>query len=246
MTQDTSPAPVATRNRRFGLRLGLGAAGAVLVAVPFTLLTILVLGRYESLEHADQAVADAFHAQVVPRPWLAGAFEVLADVTDPNVWRAAALVIAVVLWRRGRRRLVAWLAVTMAVGGLLGPLLKTLVARSRPAFDDPVTTASGYSFPSGHALNSMLFAAVIIVLGYPATRGARRGALWVVAALVVVVTGVDRLALGVHFASDVLAGWVVGLATVCATTAAFATWRTREGLRPASPTTGLEPERTPS
>lgn len=234
----------ARRTRRLGLRLGLGALAAALVAVPFTLLTVLVLGTSERLERADRAVADAFHAQVISRPWLGQTFEVLSVVTHPNTWRLVTAVLAVLLWRRGRRRLVVWLAVTMTVGGLLGPLLKELVARSRPVFDDPVATAGGYSFPSGHALNSMLFAAVILVLGHPLARGARRAALWAGAIVVVVVTAVDRLALGVHYASDVVAGWVVALATVSATTAAFATWRTREGLAPASADTGLEPERS--
>ncbi len=242
------PAPVEERrrSRRLGLRLGLGALSAVLFAIPFSLLAVLVLGRYEGLERADRAVADAFHSRVLPHPWLVSTFDVLGVVTHPNVWRAVAAVIAVVLWRRGRRRLVAWLVTTMTVGGLLGPLLKLLVARARPSFPDPVATASGYSFPSGHALNSMLFALVLVVLAHPVTRGARRAAVWVAAVLIVVVTGVDRLALGVHFASDVLAGWVVGVATVAGTTAAFAVWRTREGLPPASPDTGLEPERSPS
>jgi undecaprenyl-diphosphatase len=234
------------RTRRLSLRLGLGALAAVLVAVPLTLLTVLVLGKSATLERADAAVANAFHDQVLPRPWLARTFEVLADVTNPNTWRLVALVIAIVLWRRGRRRLVGWLVVTMAVGGLLGPLLKEVVARARPAFEQPIATADGYSFPSGHALNSMLFAAVLLVLGHPATRGARRLALWATALVIVAVTAADRLALGVHYASDVLAGWVVALATICTTTAAFAVWRTQEGLPAPSPESGLEPERSTS
>ena len=239
----TAPSP---RTRRLGLRLALGAVAAVLVAVPFTLLTVLVLSESEELERVDKGVADALNAIVLPRPWLADTLEVLADVTDPNTFRALAVVLAVVLWRQGRRRLVGWLAVTMTVGGLLGPVLKALVERSRPAFEEPVTTASGYSFPSGHALNSMLFAAVLVVLFHPQTRGARRAALWAVAALVVLVTGFDRIALGVHYTSDVLAGWVVAIATVCATTAAFATWRTREGLPSPTAETGLDPDRRPA
>jgi undecaprenyl-diphosphatase len=245
MTPPEKSTDPARRTRRLGLRLGLGGLAAVLVAVPFTLLTLLVLGGSQRLEDADRSVADAFHARVLPRPWLAQTFDVLSVVTHPNTWRLVAAAVAVVLWRRGRRRLVAWLVVTMTVGGLLGPLLKEVVARSRPVFDDPVATAGGYSFPSGHALNSMLFAAAILVLGHPATRGGRRAALWAGAVVVVAVTAVDRLALGVHYASDVLAGWVVALATVCATTAAFAIWRTQEGLPPASADAGLDPQRSP-
>jgi undecaprenyl-diphosphatase len=198
------------------------------VSIPFVVLTLFVMAGFEPLEAADGRVAHTLNAQVLPRPSVAGVLEVLAVLTHPNVWRALAAVIAVLLFRCGRRRLVAWLAVTMTVGGVLGPLLKLVVARARPTFDDPVTTVSGYAFPSGHALNSMLFAGCLIVLLHPVTRGVRRVAVWAFAVLVVVITGADRIALGVHFVSDVLAGWVVAFATVTATTIAFATRRPSE------------------
>lgn len=209
----------APPTRRLSSRLVLGGLAAALIAVPFTLLMVLVLGESEELERIDHSIADSVYDQVLPRPWLRETFEVLSVATDPNVWRVLAAVIAVVLWRRGRRRVVAWLVATMAVGGLLVPLLKQVVARARPEFDEPLATASGYSFPSGHALNSMLFAGVIVVLAHAYTRG--RLVVWLAALVIVLVTAVDRVGLGVHYASDVLAGWVVGLATVIAMTAAF-------------------------
>lgn len=241
MTTAHAPSTTGVARRRLGLRLGLGALAAVVISAPFTLLTVLVLSESETLETVDHRVADALNAQVLPRPALTRTLEVLSVVTNPNVWRLIALGIAIALWTRGRRRLVAWLVVTMTVGGLLGPGLKELVSRSRPAFEEPVTIASGYSFPSGHALNSMLFAGCLVVLAYPVTKGPRRVLLWAVAAVIVVVTAVDRIALGVHFLSDVLAGWVVALATVAATTVSFAIWRRNEGLPAVSADTGLDP-----
>lgn len=242
VTPTSSPLPGTAAEHRLGGRLALGAAAAVLVSVPFTLLTLLVLSRFEPLEAADRRVANAFNAYVLPRPALERTLEVLALVTHPNTMRAVAAVIAVALWMRGRRRLVAWLVVTMAVGGLLSPVLKAIVARARPTFDDPVTTAGGFSFPSGHALNSMLLAACLIVLAHPPTRRLRRAAVWTTATVLVAVTAVDRIALGVHYVSDVLAGWTVALATVATTTVAFAAWRRGEGLPPTSPDEGLDPE----
>ncbi len=100
----------------------------------------------------------------------------------------------------------------MAVGGILGVLLKLLVDRARPAFPEPVAHASGYSFPSGHALNSMLGVGVLLLVFLPVLRGTGRIIAYVAGAAVVLLTGYDRVALGVHYVSDVLAGWVVALA----------------------------------
>jgi undecaprenyl-diphosphatase len=119
-------------------------------------------------------------------------------------------------------------------------VLKVIVARARPEFTDPVTVAGGYSFPSGHALNSMLFAACLLVLVHPMTSGGRRAAVWCTGFAFVLLVGLNRISLGVHFLSDVLAGWVVALATLTATLAAFETWRREQGLPQATTETGLD------
>jgi undecaprenyl-diphosphatase len=130
----------------------------------------------------------------------------------------------------------------MAIGGVLGVVLKLIVERSRPAFPEPVATAGGYSFPSGHALNSMLCVLILILVFLPVLSRAGRIVAYVVGGLAVLLTGYDRIALGVHYVSDVLAGWAVALACVAGTSAAFEIWR-REHGRPASDVDeGVDPE----
>lgn len=87
--------------------------------------------------------------------------------------------------------------------------MKLLIDRSRPAFDlHPVATHSS-SFPSGHAGNSMAVFLAIALIAVP--RAHRRAA--VIAALVAsVLVGLTRPFLGVHWPSDVVAGWAVGAA----------------------------------
>ncbi|MFD8637916.1 phosphatase PAP2 family protein, partial [Streptomyces sp. NPDC059656] len=65
---------------------------------------------------------------------------------------------------------------------------------------------------------------------------------WALAAVSVVGVGYTRVALGVHWVSDVLGGWLLGLAVVTATTAAFEAWRADVGRRRTTPAQGLEPE----
>ncbi|TDC64839.1 phosphatase PAP2 family protein [Micromonospora sp. KC207] len=227
------PASPSWRARRLdpdhspGLRLTLAATAAFLVLVPFALLALLVLGSWPPLHRLDASVAQALHGYAVDHPGWVGFMTVWTHALGPGPLRVAALAVVVWLFARRASRLAWWAATTMAVGGLLGALLKLLVGRDRPELPDPVGWATGYSFPSGHALNAALAAGVLLVvfLPYARTRPARRWALWIAAAVLTGLTGVSRMALGVHYASDVVGGWVLGAATVAATTAAFRTWR---------------------
>lgn len=230
-------------DRALGVRLLAGAVAVVVVTVPLTVLTALVLSKNSALRDWDSSVVDAVHGQVAIRPTLARVLGWISTLTHPNSVRLVTGVLVVVLWLRGRRRAAAWLAVTVAVGGALDPVLKNAVARARPAFDHPVALAPGYSFPSGHALNSMLLAACLVILVQGPTRGrpGLRATARAAAVALVLVTGADRVGLGVHYVTDVVAGWLVALTTVAVTTTAFESWRRDVGLPPSSPETGLDP-----
>lgn len=206
-----------------GLRLTLVAAATVLVLAPFT-LTLLVLASWSPLRRLDRTVTEALVGYGSQHPAWASALNVWTDVFGPMPLRLGALVLVGWLARHQARQLALWVAVTMTVGGLLGPLLKLLVGRPRP--EVPLTQAVGLAFPSGHALNAALAAGVLLVVFRPrAGRYAKRCAVWAAALLLAVVTGFSRVALGVHWSSDVLAGWLLGAAVVAATAAGFTVWR---------------------
>src|SRR5690606_16205677 len=115
-----------------------GALVAVLAAVPLTVITALVLSHSEGLRDWDASVVDAVHDEVLARPDLARLLGWLSVVTHPNSLRLASVVVVIALWRRRHRRRALWFAVTMALGGALSPLLKNLVERARPVFEEPV------------------------------------------------------------------------------------------------------------
>ncbi|HST81161.1 MAG TPA: phosphatase PAP2 family protein [Kineosporiaceae bacterium] len=188
---------------------------------PFTALTTLVVLTAPGVFFVDADVAGGLHGFVLDRPALATALRVLGLITLPDTFRVIALVSAGLLWWRGRRRVAAWLLVTMGIGGALGVMLKQVFARSRPEWPESITVASGYSYPSGHALNSMLAAGCAIVLLDQIVGPAGRRLFWTAAAGLVLLVGLDRIALGVHYLTDVLAGWTLALAVLFTTLAAF-------------------------
>ncbi|WP_432901223.1 phosphatase PAP2 family protein [Micromonospora matsumotoense] len=233
------------RDHSFGLRLTLASVAAFLLLVPFALLAVLVVGAWSPLHGLDAAVTDALHRFAADHPVWVRALKAWTHLASPGPLRVAALVVVVWLWCRRARRLALWVVTTMVVGGALGALLKLLVGRDRPELLDPVARAAGFSFPSGHALNATLAAGVLLLVFLPFTRDrpVARVLLWTAAVLLVGVTGLSRVALGVHWVSDVLGGYLLGVAVVAATSAAFRTWREQAGL-PASRATvdGVVPE----
>ena len=152
---------------------------------------------------------------------------------------------------RGDRRVVAVAAVASAglvrgghgrVNPLLNELVKLVVHRSRPVVADPIVHANGASFPSGHAQAAMVGYAVLLLVFLPVLRGLARPAAVFVAVLMVAAIGFSRVALGVHFVSDVLAGYVLGAAWVASMVALFNLWRRESGRPAVDPVGGLEPE----
>jgi membrane-associated phospholipid phosphatase len=235
---------------KLGLRLTTAAALALLLLVPFALLSVLVVGNWTPLHDLDATVTDALHGWALGHPGWTEATRWWTTAFSPNPLRLAALALAVWLLRRGARGLALWVVATMLVGGLLGVVLKLLVGRHRPDLLEPVARAAGFSFPSGHALNAALTAGVFVLVLLPFARGGGRWLLWGAAIVVTVLTGISRIVLGVHWSSDVVAGWLLGIAVVAATAAAFTRLRpetvVEEGLEPDLPrSTEAEEQDTP-
>ena len=114
-----------------------------------------------------------------------------------------ALVLAPLLWA-GHRRSAAWLAGMMAGGTLLNLGLKQIYAAPRPDLLPHLDIVHSYSFPSGHSAGNMMFFGALALLAGGRIAQA-------LAAAMILMIGVSRVWLGVHWPSDVLAGWIEGL-----------------------------------
>ncbi|MBT0769238.1 phosphatase PAP2 family protein [Kineosporia sp. J2-2] len=201
----------------------------------FVLILVLVATVLPEVPEIDQDVSTGLHGYVLDRPLLGDVLTVIGHLTEPFVIRAVFLVLAVLLWRRGARRAVAWMAATLVIGGVLNPLIKLLVDRTRPDLPDPIYLASGSSFPSGHTTNAVMFAGIVLVLLEPSLRHhvrlpsdgrsvrgtGGRVALWLAALLFPVFVALDRLGLGVHYLTDVVGGYFFGLSVLMITLVAF-------------------------
>lgn len=220
----TASAVVRSQTRRL-LRAG---AAVLVLGTPVWLLALAVRAASGPLVALDQQAARAATA-VTARSGLADVLVVLQTVTEPVVLYLLAAGV-VVRTRRvtGLRGRAVWAIGTMMASWVAGAGLKLLVARPRPVVEVPLAHASGYAFPSGHALNATVAGATLLVLLWPQLSPRRRRAGVAVAALTVVVVGLDRVLLGVHFPSDVLAGVFLG---GCLVTASWFGFRCGAGER---------------
>ena len=119
-------------------------------------------------------------------------------------------VVGLFIWERRAGLLMA----LGSIGSVLDSFLKTSVARHRPTADvvhvlDP---SAGFSFPSGHAVFFTWFAFMLAVAVSPHVRPSRRIAVWTAAALLVFVACLGRVWGGAHWPSDVIGGFLLGLA----------------------------------
>ncbi|MGF7201514.1 undecaprenyl-diphosphatase [Sphingobium olei] len=114
-----------------------------------------------------------------------------------------AVVLVPLLWF-GFRRSAIWLVLTIAGGTLLNLALKQIFAAPRPDLLPHLDIVHTYSFPSGHAAGNMMFFGALALLA-----GSTRA--YVAAAVMILLIGASRIWLGVHWPSDVTAGWIEGL-----------------------------------
>jgi undecaprenyl-diphosphatase len=162
------------------------------------------------IHRLDLAVAHRLNDVIINHRKQIRFLRLVSMVGGPTSWRALTAVTAGTLLLRRRRRPAYQIALTMAGAALLSGGTKELVGRSRPALAVLLDRPAGKSFPSGHALTSFVAVGVLVRLLWPVCTARRRALLLIGGALTVTAIGFSRLALGVHFLTDVLGGWLLG------------------------------------
>jgi membrane-associated phospholipid phosphatase len=204
--------------------LVIGAALTAWAGDGFLDLAEMVHDKSPGLQQMDVRVHDWVVSHRDPPATLF--FTVMTLVGSPAGVGAIAGIVAIVLLIKRRYRWVAYLAVTAGGGGLLNMELKRYFARARPDVAHMLRVAHGYSFPSGHAMGSMV---VFGALAYLAARSIPQWK-WQAAAIALAIVLVlsisfSRVYLGVHWLSDIVAGITAGAVWVTSTTVAYETLR---------------------
>jgi undecaprenyl-diphosphatase len=210
-------------------------------------LAAVILGLADgAVEHNGLAAMDPviWEWAVTHRtPALTAAAITITELGSTLSMGVIATVAVLVLWIRGRRGNAVLVATVSAGAGLLVMVGKATVGRQRPPEEFRLVIETNESFPSGHALASAAIIGVLLVVFVPMIRStAWRAAAICGGVLFVLAIGWSRIYLGVHWATDVIAGWVTGVAwlllcvtvrevwrlTVGAVPGPFADWQTRE------------------
>ena len=194
--------------RRPWLGLSLSLIVATLALLLFAWIADSVLDQ--KTQSFDLQVRAAIHQHASPHltvamqavTWL-GSWQVLL----PTVCCSVAMLIL-----RGQSRQARLLLLTIVGAEVLDMVLKLSFRRARPAPYFNIIPLDSYSFPSGHALVSFCFYAWIAgLIAMRLPRKSLRAVVWLVAGAIVGLIGFSRIYLGVHYPSDVIAGYVAAL-----------------------------------
>lgn len=180
----------------------------------------------DPLVEVDRQIANWFHARATPglTRWML----IVTDAYGITAIGVLGLMFGLyLLWRRSWYWLLT-LAIVLPGGMLLNLLLKQIFRRDRPSLDDPLLSLATYGFPSGHVRGATLFYGVLAAyLASGLSTWRRRLHIFLGAGFLVIVAGITRIYLGVHYFSDVVAAaawsiawlvmWLVAVDAMCRT-----------------------------
>jgi undecaprenyl-diphosphatase len=233
--------PTDTRDRRRSLAPLIAVTASAMI---FAILLVLVRLQWAPLESVDHGAAARLNDLVAGDSTLVTVIKAVTWLGSDGVLWTVIGASAVILALRKRWRLAVYLLITGAGALVLDPVLKSLVGRLRPVVAHPVAHGTGNSFPSGHSLGSMVCYGAVLLVFLPAARTPKwcRVFITVIVTLVALI-GISRILLGVHYISDVVGAWALGITWLGITAFAFEMTRSALGEPVTGPVSeGLEPE----
>lgn len=185
---------------------------AVLSALLFSVLTFLVVQNASWFHQLDSAI---YQFNWKPNEIITSIVNIFAKTATIVPIFIVSLIISFVLWRKKQKLLAFWISSNVLVVSAIGFILKNLVARTRPNVGQ-LAERTSYSFPSGHSLLAMCLACSIILIAQSiySKRSKNYRHLKTVLILYVILIGLSRIYLRVHYPSDVIAGFLLSYSWV--------------------------------
>ena len=186
----------------------------------FSIATIGFISIADEVRDGDTTVLDEavlLGLNELSRPWVDSVMVFITQLGGVLVLGLATVLVVGYFWYKRRKYAALMVLASMVGAGILNVLLKALFARERPDLWTQLVTETSFSFPSGHAMGSSAFALALIIILWQTKW---RILVLILGSLYVLLIGLSRMYLGVHFPTDVVAGWLVSAGWV-AIVAAF-------------------------
>jgi len=167
-----------------------------------------------NMVRVDEELALRLHSSA--GPWGIFALKVVTFFGDFAALTTIAIIAGALLLRARAHGLAVGWACAMIGTGIFNEVLKRAFARPRPGFAEPIVTAGGFSFPSGHSMGTMVAVSMLAYAAFRWVKSVKWRRFTIAFAVVWTVTmGFSRMYLGVHYLSDVIAGFAAGGAWSC-------------------------------
>jgi membrane-associated phospholipid phosphatase len=174
------------------------------------LLLALEVGQQDWLVRFDHSLCASLHKHsTADGVWI---FQLVSAFGEPSTLTSISLLFLIILAATRHWRLFFLWTITLPGAGILNQLLKDTLQRERPQLPNPWIAESGWSFPSGHAMCSLVIYGLLAysICFFPISRMTRL-AFCLLAILLVIAIGFSRLYLGAHYFSDVMAGYLAAI-----------------------------------
>ena len=216
-------------NSRVGFYRSALVIAALSVAITLLLLSLLDHRLdWPVYQHFDLAVQAWVHG--LTNPYLTGIMLALTWIGSIKIFATSLAVALIYLLRRGARHAATLLAGAVVYAFVLNETLKQHFHRIRPQVPWSIGDEHTFSFPSGHSLFAVVFYGTLAYVAlHRRTSVRRRFGILIPAAVMPLGIGISRIYLGMHYPTDVAAGWLTGGLWLIAVVMIDRAWHRREG-----------------